>query len=210
MLLLYQEFLELVLRDKRLYIPLCFYFIRTRTRGGGTPCRLYIPLCFYFITVYTSSKTGFRPLHSIMLLLYQDGSLGLLGLHFIYIPLCFYFIEKDFRFYRISTWSTFHYASTLSANGSIGTTQYYTSTFHYASTLSIDTRLEISSLVISTFHYASTLSFLVPHLMQSQWNLHSIMLLLYRQPGVNFPPIHPIYIPLCFYFIFLLAACKTW
>ena len=49
-----------------------------------------------------------------MLLLYQDGSLGLLGLHFIYIPLCFYFIFYCIIRILFIVESTFHYASTLS------------------------------------------------------------------------------------------------
>ena len=52
-----------------------------------------------------------------------------------------------------------------------------------------------------TFHYASTLSITDKFLHTHSMNLHSTMLLLYQVLNNGFQCTHPIYIPLCFYFI---------
>ena len=54
-----------------IYIPLCFYFIRTIHCTKAARVMIYIPLCFYFI---------------------QEDSYSQKHLNGIYIPLCFYFI----------------------------------------------------------------------------------------------------------------------
>ena len=82
-----------------IYIPLCFYFIRTIHCTKAARVMIYIPLCFYFI---------------------QEDSYSQKHLNGIYIPLCFYFIanpEADEEWPARSF--TFHYASTLSRIGGV-------------------------------------------------------------------------------------------
>ena len=76
-----------------IYIPLCFYFIRTIHCTKAARVMIYIPLCFYFI---------------------QEDSYSQKHLNGIYIPLCFYFIDFDFADVKAFAQFTFHYASTLS------------------------------------------------------------------------------------------------
>ena len=77
---------------------------------------IYIPLCFYFINSQESPADQAHPyLHSIMLLLYLSAIQRKLG------------CAVEF---------TFHYASTLSAQGAHSPRAVTVFTFHYASTLS--------------------------------------------------------------------------
>ena len=78
-------------------------------------CRcLYIPLCFYFIDREMGRVTYQNALHSIMLLLYLALSEPDIDVIELYIPLCFYFIYVVEFINTGSSYSTFHYASTLS------------------------------------------------------------------------------------------------
>ena len=127
---------ETVRRDAFIYIPLCFYFISSRTTTSNStstftfhyastlskdnfyisPKKLiYIPLCFYFIAK--------APLVS-------------LPPDIIYIPLCFYFILDELIRIIARLGFTFHYASTLSGTAGAGADADPAFTFHYASTLS--------------------------------------------------------------------------
>ena len=143
--------------------------------------QIYIPLCFYYIGVL--KKLGYWlmvNLHSTMLLLYP-GSSSYLSLHVQF---------------------TFHYASTISEVPTVKAVSEYLFTFHYASTISFTPAeppkddftiyiplcfyyilvLNIPQKTYSkfTFHYASTIS--QQQLAQNRLNqnLHSTMLLLYR------------------------------
>ena len=80
--------------DIYIYIPLCFYFIRSHRAGKPSARHIYIPLCFYFIYAqlifregnplftfhYASTLSDSKEylqimgqyLHSTMLLLYQS------------------------------------------------------------------------------------------------------------------------------------------
>ena len=95
MLLLYPESVRVIDHDGiDIYIPLCFYFIASRSGWFPQRYSIYIPLCFYFIRpVHTKEAQEKVHLHSTMLLLYPrktnpDKPCKIL----IYIPLCFYFI----------------------------------------------------------------------------------------------------------------------
>ena len=56
--------------DCLIYIPLCFYFIKSVLVRPAANISIYIPLCFYFICCHFSSRTEKSYLHSTMLLLY--------------------------------------------------------------------------------------------------------------------------------------------
>ena len=142
---------------------------------------IYIPLCFYFILKKDGNGSGVSDLHSIMLLLYQGLSC---------VPAVF---SRTFTFHYASTLSlfmyhtsctgvsfTFHYASTLSHVLAPFIHFLFLFTFHYASTLSFWLRHRTCLLSGFTFHYASTLSAFPATLFITLFNLHSIMLLLYR------------------------------
>ena len=133
-----------------------------RTAQGLLPAsaaRIYIPLCFYFIGSRSALPPGWSVnLHSTMLLLYPSSSSSLFQRFLIYIPLCFYFINNIYPFHS-SLWKfTFHYASTLSLSPLSNGIGYPSFTFHYASTLSVPVKIVFKSSKKFTFHYASTLS----------------------------------------------------
>ena len=115
MLLLYLDPDSCTAVNSPIYIPLCFYFIRTGTGRTTTVHPIYIPLCFYFIVasigLTVASIIIYIPLcfyfifqaciisevindnlHSTMLLLYLLHYLLINLFKIIYIPLCFYFI----------------------------------------------------------------------------------------------------------------------
>ena len=73
MLLLYPYSTVLDEGKRRIYIPLCFYFIDRRICKEICTVLIYIPLCFYFIAEVPDKGGG------------GDD---------IYIPLCFYFIRQ--------------------------------------------------------------------------------------------------------------------
>ena len=116
MLLLYRYPIRSGSCCKKLYIPLCFYYIGTSVRNPLSFSNLYIPLCFYYITRQQKGQQRYiLSLHSTMLLLYlrriQHRRKLLLPLHStmlllypgildLLLPLCYIF--------------TFHYASTIS------------------------------------------------------------------------------------------------
>ena len=103
------------IRDKLIYIPLCFYlyfFCRNRTY---LYC-IYIPLCFYLY-------------HTLIAAAYSCQK--------IYIPLCFYLY---FHCSTVSTSAegfTFHYASTYTVSVENKMLPSSTFTFHYASTYTL-------------------------------------------------------------------------
>ena len=71
MLLLYRAYPAERPLPERIYIPLCFYFIRKRAPGCNNTDIIYIPLCFYFIYLRKSTIDHVKKnLHSTMLLLY--------------------------------------------------------------------------------------------------------------------------------------------
>ena len=126
MLLLYRR--RRVLRKclRRIYIPLCFYFILQALPYMSLTTWIYIPLCFYFIKkTGLIFPSGITNLHSTMLLLYRfspraerilwptftfhyASTLSRLGDRLrnsvcaIYIPLCFYFIGSMLKLQRSS------------------------------------------------------------------------------------------------------------
>ena len=69
------------------------------------PAVLYIPLCFYFIrSQHPHRQTQKAALHSIMLLLYLYPEKLMVALERLYIPLCFYFISYlETSIYVLST-----------------------------------------------------------------------------------------------------------
>ena len=73
MLLLYRRGVSWDSKRKKIYIPLCFYFIFTVLAEIPFTVTIYIPLCFYFIYLLNVNKRGCnRYLHSTMLLLYPQ------------------------------------------------------------------------------------------------------------------------------------------
>ncbi len=122
--------------------------------------KIYIPLCFYFIDLQNITQSlGFYHLHSTMLLLYPPDrrtwkrQRSTFTFHYastlsaerarlqwscnrIYIPLCFYFIHRRIDQSGQSNSFTFHYASTLSRIPARSGVPAFPFTFHYASTLS--------------------------------------------------------------------------
>ena len=188
MLLLYLRACSGVITCTFIYIPFYFYFIEY---GEEAPesitqiyiplCFIYIPLCFYFIQERLWQCSHISYLHSTMLLLYHILNTIFFYCFFIYIPLCFYFIWSGTPRSFLQGTFTFHYASTLSANGSCYSQASYKFTFHFASTLSFCKLLAVfgnkhlhSTLLLLyqrssgssvyrrehafTFHFASTLS----------------------------------------------------
>ena len=76
---------------------------------------IYIPLCFYFIrSPALPAASPVSNLHSTMLLLYQVSLMAKGKYEYIYIPLCFYFIPVPSLYFPALVIFTFHYASTLS------------------------------------------------------------------------------------------------
>ena len=82
-------------------------------------------------------------------------------------------------------------------------TKLHSFTFHYASTLSHRKLWDRGRLPKFTFHYASTLSVSPFCPVTHTADLHSIMLLLYHRTRWRFSLNWQIYIPLCFYFIWI-------
>ena len=124
-------------------------------------------------------------LHSTMLLLYLEQRVTAL--------------EQDVRF-------TFHYASTLSKNRdqkSIGRTKIYIPLCFYFIVWAFCSDKQRNTWF--TFHYASTLSRSILSIISADTYLHSTMLLLYLVRVLRFVVLSFIYIPLCFYFIYLQA-----
>ena len=100
----------------RLYIPLCFYYIKTRLQQLQCLQYLYIPLCFYYIKI--------------------DG-----GDDVYYFDFTFHYASTISApavcAVRFRTTFTFHYASTISAANWNQLKGSNTFTFHYASTISL-------------------------------------------------------------------------
>ena len=138
MLLLYRILWKETYLNICIYIPLCFYFIRSRT---CMICCARINLHSIMLLLYPGeamkSVVEESNLHSIMLLLYPEPgatrkiTVTISTFHYastlsqippgsppcrpeIYIPLCFYFILFRCCAGRSDHPSTFHYASTLS------------------------------------------------------------------------------------------------
>ena len=62
-------------RSERIYIPLCFYFIKVSLSSGRRKRSIYIPLCFYFIPCpFCGGEAYISNLHSTMLLLYLQSN----------------------------------------------------------------------------------------------------------------------------------------
>ncbi len=137
MLLLYRYPIRSGSCCKKLYIPLCFYYIGTSVRNPLSFSNLYIPLCFYYITRQQKGQQRYiLSLHSTMLLLY---------------PICL-------KIWRMSNTFTFHYASTISPPYRCNTLSNPCFTFHYASTISKADSAQKKASASFTFHYASTIS----------------------------------------------------
>ena len=96
MLLLYQIGASLQQSRPRIYIPLCFYFIRKRDEKS-VPGTLYLHSTMLLLYLRPAQIVHhIQPdLHSTMLLLYLNWVLAALATAFIYIPLCFYFIAQQ-------------------------------------------------------------------------------------------------------------------
>ena len=60
MLLLYPYWCKKSCRTYRIYIPLCFYFIKIPGTGTRNVTHIYIPLCFYFIPSPISTSFFFN------------------------------------------------------------------------------------------------------------------------------------------------------
>ena len=204
MLLLYRKSTPININISIIYIPLCFYFIKLWIRYPASNRQIYIPLCFYFISAHyiqlrrnspftfhyasTLSKwirdsCGRSESIYIPLCFYfidQPVSLRITGFY-IYIPLCFYFIrdleEWIATYYYLHSTMLLLYRST----GMIKQCCSSSFTFHYASTLSPGRRLAPFSFI----------------------DLHSTMLLLYLSASTWMTAGYRIYIPLCFYFMFM-------
>ena len=110
---------------RRIYIPLCFYFIRKPPARYNRVNGIYIPLCFYFIAFaafsyssyssftfhYASTLSGLNSRWNRKLTqftfhyastLSRRGRAPVWVLDPIYIPLCFYFISCRIGSYRLS------------------------------------------------------------------------------------------------------------
>ena len=189
--------------QRLIYIPLCFYFISRKPVSRRRKINIYIPLCFYFIVDvitafnwlnlftfhYASTLSRLEPfqlgilddLHSTMLLLYPVAEPKPFQYELIYIPLCFYFIVLCAASHTLHIWFTFHYASTLSPSGMIARISslsiYIPLCFYFISAMPGMLDLAAASF---TFHYASTLSSDRHFRIAAFLDLHSTMLLLYR------------------------------
>ena len=144
---------------------------------------IYIPLCFYFIRLLVASE--------------------LISKLEIYIPLCFYFIKEQrtlwLRFTNIYIPLCFYFIRTYSARG-------YGWHRHLHSTMLLlypVGGIFGTHVPVFTFHYASTLSKNGKWTERTWINLHSTMLLLYLTSGSLSWMGNIIYIPLCFYFIYI-------
>ena len=180
MLLLYRKACWIFWNNWQIYIPLCFYFIQTRSTALQWLISIYIPLCFYFITKASRRRSGGKwfTFHYASTLSRIPCTLSqfrcLFTFHYastlslykrsvrrefrIYIPLCFYFIARKARGRWLGSSFTFHYASTLSEFWTHSWSIKDIFTVHYASTLSILSNVSRKPLIKFTFHYASTLS----------------------------------------------------
>ena len=121
-----------------LYIPLCFYFIRSHTTHLKHGFSLYIPLCFYFIGeqaghtglsgshftfhfastlsyIYSIRGWIFKTLHSTLLLLYPRVSPPRMSIRRS-LHSTLLLLYPPFSRYGEMPWVyfTFHFASTLS------------------------------------------------------------------------------------------------
>ena len=96
MLLLYRPYFIRCISWFCIYIPLCFYFIKTVSTSRMNTSLIYIPLCFYFILDRT-----FHIRKNIEFTFHYASTLSVTGwnlvfIYRIYIPLCFYFIGISF------------------------------------------------------------------------------------------------------------------
>ena len=94
MLLLYPIWL-MIARTSRctIYIPLCFYFIRSWVASiVSSPFQFTFHYASTLSLVLVEAELPEKNLHSTMLLLYRRTSPPLRSILPIYIPLCFYFI----------------------------------------------------------------------------------------------------------------------
>ena len=119
MLLLYPDGKKPYWYSGRIYIPLCFYFIRRHKLISSIAEHIYIPLCFYFIHICCSFSILNLNLHSTMLLLYLRQSIAstrrIKNLHSTMLLL---YPMRSRSATSIIHSFTFHYASTLSLHGS--------------------------------------------------------------------------------------------
>ena len=205
-----------------IYIPLCFYFIRSQYRSL---CRGY-EFTFHYASTLSKeivmAKVICNNLHSTMLLLYlwraSVAKMSTAYLHSTMLLLYPYLRNVT----HVLDLFTFHYASTLSAVADAygAVVLIYIPLCFYFIPIQCNFRIGIKHLHSTmlllyrtcrgsnqerdlpfTFHYASTLS--------SSWNLlctalrhlHSTMLLLYPTMKPFYLNWTLIYIPLCFYFI---------
>ena len=120
-----------------IYIPLCFYFIDTKSYFGNmivlhlhstmlllylrsgcdgmAKIRIYIPLCFYFIRPQVLQVPSPQVIYIPLCFYFIKVVRPIQPVdNVIYIPLCFYFIEDVTSNAFTYVIFTFHYASTLS------------------------------------------------------------------------------------------------
>ena len=192
-----------------IYIPLCFYFIRSSYHCPSHLIHLHSTMLLLYrrnhkvigyceINLHSTMLLlyqfdgeelviSYTDLHSTMLLLYPSSNTASSNPSSIYIPLCFYFIVKQSQIEVKIIQFTFHYASTLSVLNLFQPGFFLQFTFHYASTLSVPTDLFHKSAFLIyiplCFYFIHDLVEDVAYLDK---DLHSTMLLLYPVPVFPF------------------------
>ena len=106
------EFAPIPDRPGYIYIPLCFYFILTRSQGSGPTIKFTFHYASTLLIRVSAASLAMNNLHSTMLLLYREEDRGVLfhmDLHSTMLLL-----YRCLRTPCISLLTfTFHYASTL-------------------------------------------------------------------------------------------------
>ena len=195
----------------RLYIPLCFYYIRDTTLSLTLPTSLHSTMLLLYLPSEEGLFVIYYPLHSTMLLLYLKDGYRITTNKILYIPLCFYYITDGSTTTYTVTNFTFHYASTISVWWYNGNWYYADFTFHYASTISKFEHTERTHGNIFTFHYASTISkdIMIDYIFQYCFTFHYASTISVFRP-TRFRRVTTLYIPLCFYYIRVEGSNKVY
>ena len=211
-----------------IYIPLCLYFIADLLHRICIWCQFTFHYASTLSTLMCTVSGGIVYLHSTMLLLYRLNRHHIKEVIIIYIPLCFYFIALP-RSYRHRDHPNLHSTMLLLYHDRTAVLNVKKHNLH--STMLLLYQIAQMQIQAQVQDLHSTMLLLYPcprtSLPSSNQDLHSTMLLLYpiqwsSLGGTNLFTFHYastlseqasvgrmesilIYIPLCFYFIFLLA-----
>ena len=168
-------------RDRKIYIPLCFYlYLYTAFLLYFRYAVIYIPLCFYLYQQEESAEWVVIHLHSTMFLLIRGADSVPVPEDRIYIPLCFYLYRDSGRTGGKQSGFTFHYVSTYTCWTVISVASL--KNLHSTMFLLIRDLLLYSTNHSSHLHSTMFLliRFLPPAAVIALSNLHSTMFLLIR------------------------------